>query len=510
MTVPVPLLELKAVSKQFVTTLDLAARIANFFAEPSLSLVQRRVQQLSADDLTRQLWFIRASLATLSMDLNRLPSYRLTEPSAMASQQRLLEAAAAIGDHLETLALRSEQDVSWLGLTSSGGGHWSLAPLGIDLYDGLPGVALFLAYLGALTGQERYTALAQAALMTVRTLVARSRSFLTVLGAFDGWGGMIYTLTHLAVLWDQPALLAEAEEIIEHLPALIEQDQQFDIISGAAGCLASLLSLYHCAPSERTLAAAIQCGDHLIARAQTRETGIGWIIPSTVPKPLSGFSHGAAGIAWALLGLAALTGEERFRAAALAAITYERSLFSPEAGNWRDLREFETSRPTTESDPESFVTAWCHGAPGIGLARLRSLPHLDDATIREEIDTALHTTLAQGFGSNHSLCHGDLGNLELLLQASQVLEDPQWGFEVDRLAAVILESISQHGWLCGVPLGVESPGLMTGLAGIGYGLLRVAEPARVTSVLALAPPHMTPVKAEQAASRQAAAREQAS
>ena len=31
MTVPVPLLELKAVSKQFVTTLDLAARIANFF-----------------------------------------------------------------------------------------------------------------------------------------------------------------------------------------------------------------------------------------------------------------------------------------------------------------------------------------------------------------------------------------------------------------------------------------------------------------------------------------------
>jgi len=31
LTVPVPLLELKAVSKQFVTTLDLAARIANFF-----------------------------------------------------------------------------------------------------------------------------------------------------------------------------------------------------------------------------------------------------------------------------------------------------------------------------------------------------------------------------------------------------------------------------------------------------------------------------------------------
>jgi hypothetical protein len=36
------------------------------------------------------------------------------------------------------------------------------------------------------------------------------------------------------------------------------------------------------------------------------------------------------------------------------------------------------------------------------------------------------------------LCHGDLGNLELLLQASQVLEEPQWHAQVDRIAAIIL------------------------------------------------------------------------
>ena len=101
---------------------------------------------------------------------------------------------------------------------------------------------------------------------------------------------------------------------------------------------------------------------------------------------------------------------------------------------------------------------------------------------------ALKTTLAEGFDQNHSLCHGDLGNLELLLQASLILVDPRWQTEVDRLAAMILECIERHGWRCGLPLGVESPGLMTGLAGIGYGLLRLAEPARVPSVLVLAPP----------------------
>jgi len=77
---------------------------------------------------------------------------------------------------------------------------------------------------------------------------------------------------------------------------------------------------------------------------------------------------------------------------------------------------------------------------------------LDNATIRAEIETALQTTLAQGFGGNHSLCHGDLGNLELLLQASQVLAEPQWHAQVDRIAASILESISKDGWLCGTPL----------------------------------------------------------
>ena len=50
---------------------------------------------------------------------------------------------------------------------------------------------------------------------------------------------------------------------------------------------------------------------------------------------------------------------------------------------------------------------------------------------------------------------------------------------------MILESINQHGWLCGVPLGVETPGLMTGLAGIGYELMRLAAPEIVPSVLVL-------------------------
>jgi type 2 lantibiotic biosynthesis protein LanM len=472
-------------------------RIANFFDESGMALVQRRLQQLSDEDLAQQLWFIRASLATLSMGGDRMHrvTYCLTEPRTIANRERLLAAARAVGDRLGMLALRGEQNVSWVGLTlineHYNEHHWSLVPLGLPLYNGLPGIILFLAYLGATTGDERYTALARAASVTMRSQIESNRLFLTGIGGFNGWGGVIYTLSHLGAVWQEPALLSEAEAVVEFLPAYIEQDETLDIIGGAAGCIGSLLSLYHYAPSRRTLAAAIQCGDRLITRAQPMEHGRGWVTRIAPAKPLTGFSHGAAGIAWALLELAAQTGQERFRTAGLAAIAYERSLFSRAAANWPDLRDGEISNQPMRDSRERFMTTWCHGAPGIGLARLCTLPYLDDAVTREEIDTALQTTLAQGFGLNHSLCHGDLGNLEFLFQASETLNDPWWRSQVQRLATMILENINRDGWLCGVPLGVESPGLMTGLAGIGYALLRLAEPAHVPSVLMLAPPHHT-------------------
>jgi type 2 lantibiotic biosynthesis protein LanM len=421
------------------------------------------------------------------MDNAPWPRYALVEPTTSVDRQRLHAAACAIGDRLESLALRGENDVSWIGLKVEQDRYWSLAPLGIELYDGLAGVTLFLAYLGAITGEQRYTTLAQSSLTTLRRQIERSQSYLTSIGGFSGWGGIIYLLAHLGALWEQPELFVEAEAIVAGLPDAITHDEYLDVIGGAAGCIASLLSLYHCKPSRQTLEVAIQCGNRLVDRAQTMQDGSGWST-SISQQPLAGFSHGAAGMAWALLRLVAITGETRFREVAIDAMRYERSLFVPEVGNWPDLRTFEELQPTQIEGQPRFMSAWCHGAPGIGLARLEVLRELDDPAILLEIEAALQTTLAGGFGRNHSLCHGDLGNLELLLSAGEALDTPYWRSQTQRLSAVILESIGRDGWLCGAPLGVESPGLMTGLAGIGYQLLRLADPQRVPSILVLTPP----------------------
>ena len=132
------------------------APIADYLDETGMSLVRRRVLRLGERDLAQQLWFIRAALATLSSDAGRVPDRAPPPagPEACADRGRLLAAARAVGDRIEALALRDEHGASWIGLDPGPRGHWALTPMGADLYGGLAGQALFLAYLGAVTGGD--------------------------------------------------------------------------------------------------------------------------------------------------------------------------------------------------------------------------------------------------------------------------------------------------------------------------------------------------------------------
>jgi type 2 lantibiotic biosynthesis protein LanM len=456
--------------------------ISGFSEQSGMDAVRCRLQQLSEHDCATQIWFIRASFAMLSKETEpvRRRAAQSINTANSAVRDRALDAAQHIGDRLAQLALRSDGEVSWIGL-SFNDQNWSLFPAGLDLYDGLPGIAVFLAQLGMISGEDRFQGLAREALVSVRRAAAEP-PVKAGIGAFSGVAGVVYTLTHLGALWNEPLLFAEAGQLVDRLPSFIERDRSLDIVGGAAGCIAVLAGLYACAPSEGVLTAAIQCGEHLIARALPQDYGAGWTSAAASNRPLTGFSHGAAGIAWSLLLLFNLTGDNRFRSAALAGVEYERSKFSASLGNWLDLRG-----PASRQAPgnQASVTAWCHGAPGIGLARLLSLPWLDGAQTSAEIDAAIQATLAGGFGGNHCLCHGDLGNLELLMEAGLRFGDSWLRGQVEGTAAMVLHSIERDGWLCGNPVEIESPGLMTGLAGIGYGLLRIAAPDRVPSVLAL-------------------------
>ncbi|MHA6785702.1 type 2 lanthipeptide synthetase LanM family protein [Pseudonocardia saturnea] len=87
---------------------------------------------------------------------------------------------------------------------------------------------------------------------------------------------------------------------------------------------------------------------------------------------------------------------------------------------------------------------------------------------------------------DHSLGGGCLGRLDVLLEAAT--REPTVSATLAAGTAALWADVRRHGWRCANPVGVPTPDLMGGLAGIGFGLLRLARPQENPSVLALDPP----------------------
>jgi hypothetical protein len=271
-----------------------------------------------------------------------------------------------------------------------------------------------------------------------------------------------------------------------------------DVVTGSAGAIPAFLVAYRRQRKDVFLQEAVRHGDHLLAMARRSAAGWSWqTLGDAAERDLTGFSHGAAGIAYALLELHHVTGESRFRAGADAGIRYEQQWFSQEHGNWPDFRKSE-GPPSVPAGTLTYGLAWCHGAPGIGLARLRAYALCRHEPFRRQAEAAVRSTSKMlranrqdgGAYTNYALCHGLTGNAELLLYADQVLDGTS---RHSRLAAeVARRGVEQYErrkfpWPCGVPGGGETPGLMLGLAGIGHFYLRLHDPQLIPPVLILFP-----------------------
>lgn len=452
----------------------------------SLDAVCEKAGRLDDVDLAHQSWLLRAAVLTASTELERgrafVPMYVEAVDGPQDPVEKAVSRAAQIAHRLGELSYPTESHVSWLGLSLTDGTRWTLGRVGPDLCTGTAGIALFLATLADLTKEPRHVHAAGRATATLREQLRRGD--LQGRGGMAGTGGALYALMRLALLLGDETLLVDADELVDGLRATADGDTSYDVIGGCAGSIGGLLALYAIRPSDRLLSAVRACADRLVARAEPTGPGVGWLPSAFVAtgiadRPLSGFAHGNAGIAWALGRAAtALQDHPRLMAAAAAALTYERTLYDPEERNWLDLR----TDPGGGSTPaRAFMTAWCHGAAGIGMSRVGLPDALGDHDAAAEIAVSLDTVRRTGFGLNHSLCHGDLGNLDLLQQTG--------ADDADRLARLqrVLATIDRYGVVPGTPLAIETPGLLTGLAGVGYGLLRAARPDAVPSVLTLQP-----------------------
>lgn len=410
-----------------------------------------------------------------------------------------LVVAATIADHLCRERLESGGECTWLGWTQRETDRGDLESVyetcGPAIYGGTSGIALFLAEVYARTkeAEVRRTAVAALnhALARTHEIHARFR-----VGFYCGTVGVAHAAVAGGRLLDRQDLVAKGVAMLGQLSNSPDEECLLDVISGAAGAIPTLLALAGDLLLPELRRWVERLGDRIMAAAIKTEAGWSWGDDSTgfrSARPLTGLGHGAAGFGWALLELFSATGEERFLSGAEQAFNYERSWFREPPGNWPDFRYFDG-----ESEPPPYGVAWCQGAPGIGLTRLRALEIRPDEHYRGEVAAALRAVTTNlddappPADRDFSLCHGLGGIGEFLLETARVLKDSDSATMAYRLAAAGADrhGVDPAGWRCGVSCGTN-PSLMLGLAGIGYFFLHTADPT-LTSILLAAPGRLQP------------------
>jgi len=449
--------------------------IGDHYRKSGLSVVIERLRFLSREDLQRQIEFLRAALAGQTEQLPPAEEKAIANTPPL-SLEELLEHAFRIADAIHERAIRGDD----------GGATW-IAPayLRLDdrtdqgvsyyLYDGAAGISLFLAALAAVGHRQNDRELALAAVRPIE-LVMKSEEPSRLLeqegiGICNGLGSLVYSLTVIASLLDEDRLIELARALARQITdEKISRDTRLDLEGGSAGAILALLELFDATGDRDVLSRAVACGEHLLGRQLPLAGGASWAGEGGLP--LAGLAHGAAGFAWALSRLSAVTGKARYLAAARRAVDYEHSLYSSSEGNWPVLTAGGTHR---------FMTAWCHGAPGLALGRLGSLGSINGAETMGEIDQALKTTSRSGMSPIDHLCCGNLGRAEVLLTAGRRLGRPALVFEAETRVAGVVRRAAERGSFS-LRLSEEEnqsfqPGFFRGVSGIGYQLLRLAEPA---------------------------------
>jgi type 2 lantibiotic biosynthesis protein LanM len=457
-----------------------AGAIRNYFMMPSYGQLLSRFQSLDEADLVRQLAIIEGTFQA-KRARRRLPEHEIWRGScSVLGPEELTSEAQAIGEILSADAVVEQGGgANWIGLGFAfHAERFRLQALGPNLYDGLGGIALFLAALARVCGEARFADLARRALQPLRLQVKtadpqmrRRTARLVGIGGGFGLGSWVYALARVATFLNDASLLQDCSALAEWItPESIAADPKLDVLGGAAGAILGLLALHGATGEEHVLERAVACGRHLLDRRSSHE-GAPRAWRTIADRPLAGFSHGAAGIAYALLKLYAATGDDAYRDAGLEGMEYERSLFSEAEGNWLDLRKFGSD------EPPSFPIVWCHGAAGIGLSRLGILGIAPSAQVQQEIEVAVRTSKRRGLDADDHLCCGNMGRFEVMLVGAQRCGRKDWHRSALRNLSYVVERARHAGSyrLAADVAGARyQPSLFRGIAGIGYELLRAA------------------------------------
>ncbi|PRR83236.1 type 2 lanthipeptide synthetase LanM [Clostridium vincentii] len=440
--------------------------IDNYFVTTIKDIITKR----DINDLTmkKQVAYIRNSLLTTKEDIFHNDSYK-GERIAI-SKDNIDFSLRSIGDYIYDRAIFNTNKTSctYPNLNMHGN-KMLIGPINYSLYDG-GGLILFLYALGKELKSDKYLSLAKASLKGVEELTIQDSNTPMASSAFSGIGSLIYIYFNLSHLMNDDSF---HEKYIKYINEFnnyeIGKIDSFDLIGGASGIVILALNIYKQSKDEVALSVAKKYVTYLYDHLKYSER---W-------NYLSGFAHGYSGFALALLKAASILKNEDYYNLSLKIIKKEDSLYREDIKNWIDLR----------SKDNSALNYWCHGAAGILLARVKMSNYIKEEhkeIVMCKIPEALEAFIANGFkkSSNHSLCHGTLGNIDILRTIAKELNLPELENKSEKIFKECINYMAEDGVKYGLYGALGMVNFMTGISGIGYSILRKKNPT-LPSVLAL-------------------------
>jgi type 2 lantibiotic biosynthesis protein LanM len=454
--------------------------IEDFYAASPLDHFRRRANRLAANESGLR-WAAEAAVHCGRLNAHGHDVH--TADQLNTGPGRLREASRGGDGHLvagatalaEWIARMSYDDgaPSWLSVTIDENERWKVLPAGGSLYLGTTGILLFLDALCRETGGTAEVRRVREALWEHWIGSDPAELHEGNRGALIGLAGDLYATRTFMHHSRDPRLDARAAVLVDQLDDEVEG---LDLLTGAAGIVVVLCRVA-AAPRNplrhRAMATAARHVRRLLR--EVRQDGRVWDLDDE-RRSATGFAHGTSGIAYALHEFADVAaGDGRW-----AQLTGECRAIFDRACEWERSRGPAARRWPT----------WCNGAAGLALARAAALRKTspEHATgLKQDLGRAVDSCLSAELGRRYTLCHGDLGVAEMLLEAARSTGRRDWRDTAMRIGAEAATWARDSGdRIAETDDGATlSPGLLGGAAGVGYELLRLASPSRIPSVLTL-------------------------
>lgn len=414
-------------------------------------LVLNKINNLTVEEIQKQISVINISLGFYPQKEHIEDSCKLITSDSLVNID-LKEMASNIADSMIENAIVSDDKIMWITINPELEDSWAVGMVNDDFYDGLSGIYLFFQTLYKETKNEKYLSYANKVINTVNHNILKNE-----LGLTSGLVGII----HAASKMKTQKLPRELKSLLKTQVNYIDTNDfsinNVDYLNGPTSLINSLLSIYKNTKDTSYLSLAIKFAEKFIVIPDKEE----------LKNDLS-FGHGSISTALVFFRLWKCTNNSRY-------YKYGEIFYKEFHSNFKNQYDQESLR---------LNFSWCRGIVGILIAEIeiRSLLSLsDESKVIQSLEPLLFN---MDMLKDDGICHGNIAVTEYFLKKyeyNQNEEDVQIARNI--VANVVKRANNKNKFMLRSTEGFESIGLFTGLAGIGYQLLRVHNADSIKSIV---------------------------